>query len=163
MLSAALRDFIEAKQGRFDDIILLCIGTDRATGDCLGPLVGHMLATHPSLAIYGNLKNPIHAANLMITMEKISQHHKNPLIIAIDACLGKPSQIGKLIIKEGGIAPAMAISGTLPQVGDISIVGVVNVSAGGSGGCPLAILSSTRLSLVMHIAEVITKGVFMAI
>ena len=25
------------------DIVIICIGSDRATGDCLGPLVGNML------------------------------------------------------------------------------------------------------------------------
>ena len=31
----------------FNDIVILCIGTDRSTGDCLGPLVGHKLKLIP--------------------------------------------------------------------------------------------------------------------
>ena len=26
-----------------DELVILCIGTDRSTGDCLGPLIGHKL------------------------------------------------------------------------------------------------------------------------
>jgi putative sporulation protein YyaC len=157
-LAAALRRLISNKQGSFDDIVFVCIGTDRATGDALGPLVGHLL-TGSNATVYGNLKKPVHAVNLLQSLEKIKQYHKNPLIIAIDACLGASDKIGKLIVKEGGIMPAMAIAGTLPEVGDISIAGIVNISAGLSGQCPLAVLSSTRLSLVMQMAEVVATAI----
>ena len=149
---------ISAKQGGFDDIVFLCIGTDRATGDALGPLVGYLLANSDA-TVYGNLKEPIHATNLLRSLEEIKLRHKNPLIVAIDACLGNTSRIGKLIVKEGGIAPAMAIAESLPKVGDISIAGVVNVSAEASGQCPLAVLSSTRLGLVVQMAEVVAAGI----
>jgi len=156
-----LRRLISAKQGGFDDIVFLCIGTDRATGDALGPLVGYLLADSDA-TVYGNLQKPIHATNLLRSLEEIKLRHKNPLIVAIDACLGNTSRIGKLIVKEGGIAPAMAIAEiaeSLPKVGDISIAGVVNVSAEASGQCPLAVLSSTRLGLVVQMAEVVAAGI----
>ena len=159
-LAAALRCLISSKQTNPQDIIYLCIGTDRATGDALGPLAGYLLAK-TGLAVYGNLKKPVHAGNLTKTLEKIKHNHKNPLIIAIDACLGSSDKIGKLVVKEGGLIPAMAMAGAedLPKTGDISIIGVVNISAAGSGQCPLAVLSSTRLGTVMHMAEVIAAGI----
>ena len=157
-LAAALRRLISGKQDGFGDIVFVCIGTDRATGDALGPLVGHLL-TGSGVTVYGNLKEPIHAGNLLQNLEKIKQHHKNPLIIAIDACLSSSDMIGKLIVKEGSIVPAMAIAESLPEVGNISIAGIVNVSAGVSGQCPLAVLSTTRLGVVMHMAEVVAAGI----
>jgi len=157
-LAAVLCCLISSKQNSFDDIVFVCIGTDRATGDALGPLVGHFLEGS-NITVYGNLKEPVHAANLMQTFKKIKANHKNPLIIAIDACLGSSNKVGKLIVKKGGIVPAMAISENLPKVGDISIAGVVNVSAVVSGQCPLAVLSSTRLSIVMQMAEVVATGI----
>lgn len=44
-------------------IIFLCIGTDRCTGDSLGPLIGHKLKflKRKNFYIYGTLENPIHS------------------------------------------------------------------------------------------------------
>ena len=145
-------------QGYFDDIVFLCIGTDRATGDALGPLVGHLL-TGSNAIVYGSLKEPVHASNLLQNLDKIKARHKNPLIIAIDACLGSSDKIGKLAVRPGGIVPAMAVAESLPTVGDISVVGIVNVSAGASGQNPLTVLSSTRLGLVMQMAEVVAAAI----
>ena len=53
-------------------VVFLCIGSDRATGDCFGPLIGNALSekikknnrssTVPT--IYGTIEKPIHAVNL---------------------------------------------------------------------------------------------------
>ena len=139
--------------------MFICIGTDRATGDALGPLVGHMLAKSSGAAVYGNLQEPVHAGNISQNMAEILRRHEKALVVAIDASLGSSDKIGKLIVKEGGLAPAMAIGEALPKVGRIGIAGIVNVSSGASGLCPLAVLSSTRLSIVMQMAEVIAAGI----
>jgi len=145
----------------YDEIVILCIGTDRATGDALGPLCGHLLSRLAAeqnfgAAIYGTLKNPVHAANLQTSMQKIQKKHPNPMIIAIDACLGKGYHIGSFIIRQTALYPGVAINNGLEAVGDISIIGIVNIA----GGEALAILQSTRLGLVMEMAGVIAKGVF---
>ena len=45
--------------------IIVCIGTDKCIGDCLGPLVGTLLKENSfPIPIYGTLANPIHALNL---------------------------------------------------------------------------------------------------
>jgi hypothetical protein len=54
------------------DVVILCIGTDRATGDCLGPLVGNHLKTNlPNICVFGTLEHPVHALNLEETLETI--------------------------------------------------------------------------------------------
>ena len=47
-------------------IIFICIGTDRSTGDSLGPLVGYKLQflNKSNIHIYGTLQSPIHAKNI---------------------------------------------------------------------------------------------------
>ena len=47
-------------------IIFLCIGTDRATGDSLGPLIGYKLKnlSQKNIYIYGSLEYPVHSINL---------------------------------------------------------------------------------------------------
>ena len=57
---------------------IVCIGTDRSTGDSLGPLVGTMLQekTLSHFHVYGTLEEPIHAVNLEEKINAIrSIHH----------------------------------------------------------------------------------------
>ena len=71
-------------------IIFLCIGTDRATGDSLGPLIGYKLKnlSQKNIYIYGSLEYPIHSVNLVEILNKIKCNFKNPFIVGIDASLG---------------------------------------------------------------------------
>ena len=63
-------------------IIFLCIGTDRATGDSLGPLIGYKLKnlSQKNIYIYGSLEYPIHSVNLVEILNKIKCNFKNPFI-----------------------------------------------------------------------------------
>src|SRR5690349_12433802 len=62
-------------------IVILCIGTDRSTGDSLGPIVGSKLIEQVSssntIHIFGTLKNPVHAVNLEETIAKINLDYQN--------------------------------------------------------------------------------------
>ena len=90
-LSRFQSDFLKHLQKKCkknQPLVLICIGSDRATGDCLGPLVGQSLMDFPVYSVYGTLQFPVHAKNLDKTMELIYKFHKNPFIIAIDSCLG---------------------------------------------------------------------------
>ena len=79
-------------------LVVLCIGTDRSTGDALGPLIGTKLSRlQPKrTVIYGTLDEPVHAVNLAETIERIKREHSSPLIIAVDACLGRMESIGAI-------------------------------------------------------------------
>ena len=48
------------------ELIFFCIGTDRSTGDALGPLTGSHLTESPlfPFPVVGTLENPLHALNL---------------------------------------------------------------------------------------------------
>ena len=83
-------------------IIFLCIGTDRATGDSLGPLIGYKLKnlSQKNIYIYGSLEYPVHSVNLVDILNKIDSSFKNPFIIGIDASLGNVQQIGKIFIED---------------------------------------------------------------
>ena len=141
----------------FNDIVILCIGTDRSTGDCLGPLVGHKLKLIPykKISIYGTLDEPVHAKNLCEVIEKIERSHLKPFIIAIDACLGKPEQVGMISIGKGALRPGAGVNKSLPPIGHIHIAGIVNIS----GFMEYLILQNTRLNLVMRMADIISSGI----
>ena len=54
-----IKDYID------DNTIIVCIGTDRCIGDCLGPIVGTLLRGKCfPLQIYGTIDEPIHALNI---------------------------------------------------------------------------------------------------
>ena len=89
-----------------DNTVIICIGTDRAIGDALGPLVGTMLKNSDfKYPVYGTLDNPIHALNIYESIEQIKSKHSSSQFLAIDACLGSASNIGNIQIREGPILP----------------------------------------------------------
>ena len=130
-------------------IIILCIGTDRATGDCLGPLVGDYLNTAiPGLPVFGTLSHPVHALNLEDTISLIHKRHKNPFIIAVDASLGIPEHIGYATLSASPLIPGKGVNKKLPAIGNVSITGIVNIA-----GFPNSVLlQSTRLHTVVTLA-----------
>ncbi|MGI6537458.1 MAG: spore protease YyaC [Caldicoprobacterales bacterium] len=142
---------------QYNEIVILCIGTDRSTGDCLGPLVGHKLKliSYNKITVYGTLDQPVHAKNLEDIIRLIKEKHKNPFIIAIDACLGKPERIGKISMGSGPLRPGAGVNKILPEIGHMYIVGVVNMS----GFMEYLILQNTRLSLIMRMADTISSGI----
>lgn len=138
-------------------ILFVCIGTDRSTGDCLGPLIGTQLMQRPKInfPVYGTLDTPVHASNLSEFLEIINNKYQNPIIIAIDACLGKLDSIGYIAIKKGSLKPGAGVNKNLPPVGDVHITGVVNVG----GFMEYFVLQNTRLSVVMKMATIISEGI----
>ena len=143
----------------YKELIFLCIGTDRSTGDSLGPLIGYKLAGHlnkyKDIHVHGTLDDPVHAKNLKERIKMLQETYENPLIVAIDACLGKTERIGYIKVGSGPLKPGAGVNKDLPPVGHIHITGIVNLS----GYMEYLVLQNTRLSLVMKMAETITDGI----
>lgn len=140
-----------------DGIALLCIGTDRSIGDSLGPLIGSYLAEErcEGFSLFGTLENPVHAGNLVEAMDRVAMSFRQPLVIAVDASLGRLESIGTLTVRPGSLQPGAGVNKTLPAVGDLHLTGVVNVG----GFMEYFVLQNTRLSLVMRMAKVAAKGI----
>lgn len=160
-LSRFSKSFTEILRGHYTEeygnIVILCIGTDRSTGDCLGPLVGHKLKLikYRDVSVYGTLDDPVHAKNLDRVIENIYITYENPFVIAIDASLGSSSNIGCISLGSGPIMPGAGVYKNLPAVGDMHITGTVNMG----GFMEFLILQNTRLSLVMKMSEIISNGI----
>lgn len=138
-------------------IIFVCIGTDRSTGDSLGPLIGTFLEEKEisPFYVYGTLEEPIHAVNLEEKMKEIKAKHLNPMIIGIDACLGRLKSIGAIQVGVGPVKPGAGVKKELPDVGEFHITGIVNVS----GFMEFFVLQNTRLNIVLKMAKVIANGI----
>ena len=159
-LALQLRDYIKRlPPGR--RVAVVCVGTDRSTGDSLGPLVGTSLRKFRSTAfeVFGTLEEPVHAMNLSDTLKLIHLKYHRPFVIGIDACLGKAASVGSIIVGEGPLRPGAGVNKELPPVGDLHITGVVNVG----GFMEYFVLQNTRLHLVMRMAELIAEGLLAAI
>lgn len=140
-------------------LVALCIGSDRYTGDALGPLVGTYLEENTECYVYGTLEHPIHAGNFVEMLNIITHRHHHPIIIAIDACLGKSHEIGNIEIWQGGLAAGIAVGNRLPTVGDISVIGVVNAQS----QIGYLDLQSTPLSKVMKLSKAIGESIAQAV
>lgn len=113
----------------------------------------------PSFDLFGTLENPVHAMNLDDTLERLNRTIDNPFVIGIDACLGTVASIGAILVGDGPLRPGAGVNKTLSPVGDIHISGVVNVG----GLFAYHVLQNTRLHLVMSMASLISRSLFVAI
>ncbi|UOF91743.1 spore protease YyaC [Fodinisporobacter ferrooxydans] len=157
-----LYETLQRGKSEQQDLVIVCIGTDRSTGDSLGPLVGTFLkrSLHHSVIhqnqnvyVYGTLDQPVHAVNLQETIAAIQKNHNRPFILAIDACLGKLANVGTIQLAHGPLKPGAGVNKELPEIGDMHITGIVNVG----GFMEYFVLQNTRLHLVMSMAECISN------
>ncbi len=149
ILSSCLKEKLSS------NTIVVCIGTDRCIGDALGPIVGTMLKKVDfKYPVYGTLRDPIHAVNLKENLDSIYKQHLNPYVVAVDACLGEKNYIGNIQIRYGPIYPGKGVGKSLPSVGDLSIVGIVDKF----GYDDIFPIYNIRLSMVMDMAEVIVHS-----
>ncbi|WDL99455.1 spore protease YyaC [Alicyclobacillus sp. ALC3] len=139
-------------------LTVVCVGTDRSTGDAFGPIVGTKLkrsSRWPWVEIFGTLDEPVHAVNLASTLEEIHRTHTaSPYIIAVDACLGKFDHVGQIIMEPGPLRPGAGVKKSLPAFGDYTLTGVVNVS----GFMEYFVLQNTRLGIVMRMSDVVVEA-----
>lgn len=135
-----------------DDIVYVCIGSDRSTGDSLGPLVGTLLREAGYERVIGTLDNPCDASNLE---RRLGEIPPDKVAVAIDACLGLPASIGMYQVANQSLAPGQSVGRTLPPVGRYSIAAIVNAA----GPRQYAILQSTSLHRVFTMAREIAAAV----
>ncbi|ANE46036.1 sporulation protein [Paenibacillus swuensis] len=139
------------------ELVVVCVGTDRSTGDSLGPLVGTNLSRSEGkpFSVYGTLEDPVHAMNLNEILQVIQDRYNNPFVIAVDACLGQLASVGCIQLGHGPVKPGAGVNKELPPVGNIHITGIVNVG----GFMEYFVLQNTRLSLVMKMADIISRTI----
>lgn len=154
-LNSILYKMVDNIEKQYEHIAIMCIGTDRSTGDSYGPLIGHMLSKYTmyDFDLFGTLSEPVHALNLEKTIHKIDK--EKTLIIAVDSSVGYSSYVGQIGIKYGSIRPGSGVGKSLPSIGDISISGIVAIS----GFEPLIMLQSAPLGMVYLMAEKTSRAI----
>lgn len=141
-----------------ENTVFVCIGTDRSTGDCLGPLAGTDLEAL-GYTVFGTLSNPVHGVSIWDRMEELDEYldrtSQHKTVIAIDACLGKTSSVGKIIISQGPMKPGAGVQKELPSVGDYHIAPIVNVG----GYMEYFILQNTSLATVIQLKDCVVEAI----
>ena len=148
----------EMESGRWRGLLFLCIGTDRSTGDSLGPLIGYKLKERRmrNAKVLGTLEKPVHAMNLEEYLKLVKQKYPDYLIVAVDASVGNAEHVGYITLGKGPLKPGLGVSKELKEVGDLFITGIV----GSCGSQDPLMLQSIRLSVVMRLADCISESIF---
>nr|WP_202117335.1 spore protease YyaC [Clostridium chromiireducens] len=145
---------LEIKNYITENTVIVCIGTDKCIGDCLGPLVGTILTENFfPLPVYGTLSSPIHALNIDERLSQIQSNHPDASIIGVDACLGDEDDIGEIRIRNYAIHPGKGVGKELPEVGIASVIGIVD----SSDNAEFFFSRSIRLSFIMDMAKIISR------
>lgn len=145
-----LKDYMD------ENTVIVCIGTDRCIGDCLGPLVGTLLKEKFfPLPVFGTISEPIHALNIDRRLNEIKSLYPRGNIIGIDACLGDSDGIGEIQARDYPIHPGKGVGKSLPDVGRISVIGIVD----SSDSSELFTNRNIRLDLIMKLSNVITHAI----
>ena len=148
----------EMESGRWRGLLFLCIGTDRSTGDSLGPLIGYKLKERRmrNAKVLGTLEKPDHAMNLEEYLKLVKQKYPDYLIVAVDASVGNAEHVGYITLGKGPLKPGLGVSKELKEVGDLFITGIV----GSCGSQDPLMLQSIRLSVVMRLADCISESIY---
>ena len=138
--------------------VILCIGSDLAIGDSLGPICGTMISEKKLFEqsyVYGTLKRPITAKEVRYLGDFFKKTHPNSKIIAIDAAVGDAGDIGLIKIANKGLRPGLGANKKFAPIGDVSIMGIVAEKSVFN----YSLLNLTRLSLVYKMADIISDAI----
>ena len=155
---ADINAFQKAFNGDFSkQPVVVCIGSDLAIGDSLGPITGSMLKYKTQglgVFIYGTLSAPITAKEIKYMRTFLKETHAGSQIIAIDAAVGAEGDIGLLKIADFPLSPGAGANKKLGTIGDISIMGIVAEKSVANYG----LFNTTRLNLVYSMSEIISNA-----
>ncbi len=137
--------------------VLVCVGSDLAIGDSLGPITGSMLKYKTqglTTFLYGTLAAPVTAKEIRYTRAFLKETHGGSPIIAIDAAVGERGDIGLIKLADRPLLPGAGANKKLGAVGDISVIGIVAEKSLTNYG----LLNTTRLNLVYTMSEIISDA-----
>ncbi len=137
--------------------VVVCIGSDLAVGDSLGPLTGSMLRYKTQglgIFVYGTLSAPVTAKEIKYLRAFLKETHPLDQVIAIDAAVGSEGDIGLLKLNAAPLYPGAGANKKLGAIGDISVMGIVAEKSVANYG----LLNTTRLNLVYTMAELLSDA-----
>lgn len=140
--------------------VILCVGSDLAVGDSLGPVTGTLIKKKISpfqAYVYGTLTHPVTAREVKYINSFLTKTHPKSKIIAIDAAVGEEADVGLIKISNGALRPGSGANKRLGKVGDVSIMGIVAKKS----AFAYSLLNLTRLNMVYAMSEIIAAAISM--
>ncbi len=139
------------------NVLFLCIGSEKISGDSLGPIVGTLLREKYKLPypVIGCEDMPVNGVNIDKYKNYVHRFFPAHRIIAIDAALGDKGDIGRIRYRRGGVRAGGALGLNNQPVGELAILGVV----GERGGEPMQTLLNTPFERVVSLAERIAQAI----
>ena len=110
-----------------NEIIVLCIGSNKIYGDSLGPRTAEKLTLiNNDCIIYGNMRKSINGNNLAGYVSMLRSRHPDAVIVAVDACLTTHTEdVGLVKLLPYGVNAGKAVKQDALPVGEISVIGIV--------------------------------------
>ena len=137
--------------------IVVCIGSDLAIGDSLGPITGSMLTYKTQglgAFIYGTLSAPVTAKEIRYVRTFLKETHPKSPVIAVDAAVGGEGDVGLMKLTDTPLLPGAGANKKLGAIGDISAMGIVSEKSVAN----YRLFNTTRLNLVYTMAEILSNA-----
>ncbi len=138
--------------------VIVCIGSDLAIGDSLGPVCGSMVKYKTqglNVFLYGTLSAPVTAKDVKYLRAFLKETHRNSPVIVVDAAVGESGDIGLIKIVDKPLMPGAGANKKLGAIGDFSVMGIVAEKSVKS----YALFNATRLNLVYTMSEIIANAI----
>ena len=148
---------VNAKKSYSAPPVIVCVGSDLAIGDSLGPITGSMLKYKTQglgVYVYGTLASPVTAKEIGRLRALLKETHPKSPVIAVDAAVGGEGDIGLIKVNSNPLLPGAGANKKLGALGDMSILGIVAEKSIANYG----LLNTTRLNLVYTMSEIISSA-----
>lgn len=152
------RRFFSERNARLTPPVVVCVGSDLAIGDSLGPITGSMLKYKTQgvdCFLYGTLAAPVTAKEIKYLRSFLRKTHPDSPVLAVDAAVGEKGDVGVIRITDSPLFPGAGANKQLGCLGDVSVLGIVAEKSLGN----YSILNTTRLNLVYTMSEIISEGI----
>ncbi len=137
--------------------VIVCVGSDLAIGDSLGPITGSMLKYKTqglNVFLYGTLSAPVTAKEIGYMRTFLKETHEDSPVVCIDAAVGGEGDIGLIKITDNPLLPGAGANKKLGSIGDMAILGIVAEKSISNYN----LLNTTRLNLVYTMAEILSDS-----
>lgn len=152
-LACALKNLVHAKYAP----VIICVGSDKISGDSLGPITGSMLIKKlalPQIFVLGSLESTVTAKEVNYLNTFVKQTYKKRLIICVDSAVGAYSDVGAIKISDSSLMPGSGVNKKTEKIGDVSIQGVVAEK----GLLSRTALAEVRMSMVYKMSDIISQA-----
>lgn len=157
-ISNKIIKLIDKQNIRNPNLTFICVGTDRVSGDSIGPIVGSNLIKYieenniKNINVIGNLKDNFNNAN-------ISKLNNKDITIVIDSAISNTYDVGDIVIDEKNIKIREALDDSKEINSNINIKCIVGRNFKDSAANFL-MLQNVKLGIVLNIAEELSNNLY---